>query len=79
MRIIGIDPGLSGAVAILDDLKVFDIPHPLKLKKPTLIPHYYYRPTSFLNLLKRYIKLFLIFLGILDKKYTGKYYDGLKV
>ena len=61
------------------DLKVFDIPHPLKLKKPTLIPHYYYRPTSFLNLLKRYIKLFLIFLGILDKKYTGKYYDGLKV
>ena len=25
MRIIGIDPGLSGAVAILDDLKVFDM------------------------------------------------------
>ena len=25
MRIIGIDPGLSGAVAILDDLKIFDI------------------------------------------------------
>lgn len=61
------------------DLKVFDIPHPLKLEKPSLIPHYYYRPTSSLDLLKRYIKLFLIFLGILDKKYTGKYYDGLKV
>ena len=25
MRIIGIDPGLSGAIAILDDLKVFDM------------------------------------------------------
>ncbi len=25
MRIIGIDPGLSGAIAILDDLKIFDI------------------------------------------------------
>ena len=25
MRIIGIDPGLSGGIAILDDLKVFDI------------------------------------------------------
>ena len=25
MRIIGIDPGLSGALAILDDLKIFDI------------------------------------------------------
>ena len=24
MRIIGIDPGLSGGIAILDDLKVFD-------------------------------------------------------
>ena len=25
MRIIGIDPGLSGGIAILDDLKIFDI------------------------------------------------------
>ena len=25
MRIIGIDPGLSGAIAILDDLKIFDM------------------------------------------------------
>jgi len=25
MRIIGIDPGLSGAIAVLDDLKVFDM------------------------------------------------------
>ena len=25
MRIIGIDPGLSGAVAVLDDLKIFDL------------------------------------------------------
>ena len=25
MRIIGVDPGLSGAVAVLDDLKIFDI------------------------------------------------------
>ena len=25
MRIIGIDPGLSGAVAILDNLKIFDL------------------------------------------------------
>ena len=25
MRIIGIDPGLSGAIAILDDLKIFNI------------------------------------------------------
>tara|TARA_Y100001970_G_C14039350_1_gene752834 strand:- start:97 stop:585 length:489 start_codon:yes stop_codon:yes gene_type:complete len=25
MRIIGIDPGLSGGIAILDDLKVFDL------------------------------------------------------
>ena len=25
MRIIGIDPGLSGGIAILDDLKIFDV------------------------------------------------------
>jgi|TARA_Y100000817_G_scaffold305319_1_gene289278 crossover junction endodeoxyribonuclease RuvC len=25
MRIIGIDPGLSGAIAVLDDLKIFDL------------------------------------------------------
>ena len=25
MRIIGIDPGLSGGIAILDDLKIFDL------------------------------------------------------
>ena len=25
MRIIGIDPGLSGGIAVLDDLKIFDI------------------------------------------------------
>ena len=25
MRIIGIDPGLSGAIAILDGLKIFDM------------------------------------------------------
>ena len=25
MRIIGIDPGLSGAIAILDDIKIFDM------------------------------------------------------
>ena len=25
MRIIGIDPGLSGGIAILDDLKIYDI------------------------------------------------------
>ena len=25
MRIIGIDPGLSGAIAVLDDLKIFDM------------------------------------------------------
>ena len=25
MRIIGIDPGLSGGIAILDDLKIFDM------------------------------------------------------
>ena len=25
MRIIGIDPGLSGGIAILDDSKIFDI------------------------------------------------------
>ncbi len=25
MRIIGIDPGLSGALAILDDIKIFDM------------------------------------------------------
>ena len=25
MKIIGIDPGLSGGIAILDDLKIFDI------------------------------------------------------
>ena len=25
MRIIGIDPGLSGGIAIIDDLKIFDI------------------------------------------------------
>ena len=27
MRIIGIDPGLSGGISILDDLKIFDIYH----------------------------------------------------
>ena len=61
------------------DLKVFNIPHPLKVKKPTLIPHFYYRPTSFYNLIKRYIKLTLVFIGILDKKHIGKYYDGLRI
>ena len=25
MRIIGIDPGLSGGIAVLDDLKIYDI------------------------------------------------------
>ena len=25
MRIIGIDPGLSGGIAVLDDLKIFDL------------------------------------------------------
>ena len=25
MRIIGIDPGLSGGIAVLDDLKIFDV------------------------------------------------------
>ena len=25
MRIIGIDPGLSGAIAVLDDFKIFEI------------------------------------------------------
>ena len=25
MRIIGIDPGLSGGIAVLDDLKIFEI------------------------------------------------------
>ena len=25
MRIIGIDPGLSGGIAILDNLKIFDL------------------------------------------------------
>ena len=25
MRIIGIDPGLSGGIAVLDDLEIFDI------------------------------------------------------
>ena len=61
------------------NLKVFNIPHPLKVEKPTLIPHYYYRPTGFYNLIKRYIKLTLVFVGILDKKNIGKYYDGLRI
>ena len=61
------------------NLKIFLIPHPLKVNRPTLIPHFYYRPTGFLNLLKRYIKLLFIVIGLIDKKYIGKYYEGLKI
>ena len=61
------------------NLNVFDIPHPLKVKNPDIVPHYYFRPTTLIKSIKRNLKLLLIKIKIIDKKYTGKYYDGFRI